>query len=208
VDIAVASVVTVLTAPVLLLAAIAVKLEDRGPVLFRQERVGRDGVPFVMLKLRSMVPDAEARQAQVGELNERSGPLFKASDDPRVTRVGRILRATSIDELPQLFNVLRGSMSLVGPRPALASEVEHFDEALQARTRVMPGVTGLWQVEARDSASFADYRRLDLFYLENWSVGFDLVIMLSTVLAVPKRALRSRSQRRRRAVAMATTSLP
>ena len=119
--------------------------------------------------------------------NQREGALFKLSDDPRVTRIGRILRATSLDELPQLINVLRGDMSLVGPRPALPSEVEQFNEELLARLQVMPGITGLWQVEARDSASFQAYQRLDLFYVENWSVSLDLAIMLRTVNAIVSR---------------------
>ena len=190
-DVSVSAVTLVIAAPVMAITAIAVRLQDGGPVLFRQERVGRDGVPFVMFKFRSMVTNAEAMQAEIDALNERSGPLFKATHDPRVTRVGRLLRATSLDELPQLFNVIRGSMSLVGPRPALASEVEQFDAELRNRTKVLPGVTGLWQIEARDNASFAAYRRLDLFYMENWSIGFDIIILLSTAVAVLMRGIRA-----------------
>jgi lipopolysaccharide/colanic/teichoic acid biosynthesis glycosyltransferase len=125
------------------------------------------------------------------ELNERNGPLFKLSYDPRVTRVGRLLRAASIDELPQLFNVLRGDMSLVGPRPALPDEAAQFDPELGERTSVPPGITGLWQVEARDNPSFEAYRRLDLFYIDNWSVAMDLSILTATVGVVIKRAVRT-----------------
>ena len=159
----------------------AIKVHDRGPVIFSQERVGRNGVPFRILKLRTMVTDAEQRLVDLRERNERSGPLFKLDHDPRVTPIGRLLRLTSLDELPQLWNVLRGEMSLVGPRPALPVEVASFDDELLERSRVLPGITGLWQVEARDNPSFDSYRRLDLFYVENWSITLDLVILLSTL---------------------------
>jgi lipopolysaccharide/colanic/teichoic acid biosynthesis glycosyltransferase len=158
-------------------------------VFFAQERVGRDGGTFTLYKLRTMVVDAESRRAELEADNERGGPLFKLSDDPRVTRFGRLLRATSIDEIPQLFNVLQGAMSLVGPRPALPSEVEEFDDDLRRRTRVKPGVTGLWQVEARDSENFDLYRRYDLLYVDNWSVTLDLAILARTVAAVGLRGL-------------------
>lgn len=180
----------VLTLPVLVVAAIAIKAHDRGPALFRHQRVGRNGVPFTLFKLRTMVPDAESRLASIQGANHRDGPLFKSRNDSRVTKVGRILRATSIDELPQLLNVLKGDMSLVGPRPALAHEVAQFDEELLTRLRVRPGITGLWQVEARHDPSFDAYRRLDLFYLENWSLDLDLVILLSTAKALLGQALR------------------
>jgi exopolysaccharide biosynthesis polyprenyl glycosylphosphotransferase len=170
--------------PLLALAALAVRLGDGGSVLFRQERVGRDGRLFTLYKLRTMVPDAEERLAEVLAANQRNGPLFKLDRDPRVTRVGRFLRATSIDELPQLLNVLRGEMSLVGPRPALLREVEQFDSELQSRSTVLPGITGLWQVEARDLPSFAAYRRLDGYYVENWSIGLDFAILLATIRVV------------------------
>lgn len=180
-DIVVAGLVAALAAPVMAAIALAIKIEDRGPVLFKQRRVGRDGAEFPIYKFRTMVVDAEARLADLAEANGRSGPLFKMDRDPRVTRVGRFLRATSLDELPQLFNVLRGSMSLVGPRPALPAEVEAFDDELKTRHRVTPGITGLWQVTARDNPSFDAYRRLDLFYVENWSLALDFVILLGTV---------------------------
>lgn len=190
-DIALSSLVLLVTAPVTLAAALAVKLGDGGPVLFRQTRIGRGGRPFTVFKFRTMVIDAEARLDALAEHNQRQGPLFKVDADPRVTRVGRVLRATSLDELPQLFNVLGGSMSLVGPRPALPEEVARFDADLLGRHRMAPGVTGLWQVEARDNVSFYAYRHLDLFYVENWSCALDVVVLASTVPVVITRALRS-----------------
>jgi exopolysaccharide biosynthesis polyprenyl glycosylphosphotransferase len=190
-DLVLSGIGLILAAPVLGACALAIKLTDQGPVFFRQQRVGQDGKPFTILKLRTMVVDAEARLADLMEKNQREGALFKLSDDPRVTKVGRILRATSLDELPQLINVARGDMSLVGPRPALPIEVAQFDEELLARQRVRPGITGLWQVEARDSSSFQAYQRLDLFYVENWSVSLDLAILLSTVQTVASRGIRA-----------------
>jgi lipopolysaccharide/colanic/teichoic acid biosynthesis glycosyltransferase len=176
------------------IAALAIKLSDRGPVVFRQQRVGRDGRPFRILKLRTMSPDAEERLDDLVGRNERTGgPLFKVTDDPRRTRVGRVLERLSIDELPQLWNVLRGEMSLVGPRPALPSEVEHFDADLLIRLSVPPGVTGLWQVEARDNPSFYAYRRLDMFYVENWSVLLDFSILLGTARVLLVRLVRPES---------------
>jgi len=180
-DIAISVVVAVLVAPLVAFSAAAIKLEDRGPVLFRQRRVGRDGELFTIVKLRTMTVGAEERLDELLPYNERNGPLFKMEHDPRVTRVGRILRSLSIDELPQLCNVLRGDMSLVGPRPALPSEALCFGERLQTRTKVLPGVTGLWQVEARTSGSMLAYERLDLFYVENWSVGLDVMVIIATL---------------------------
>ena len=190
IDLVFASVVLVLVAPFLVVAAALIKLGDRGPVLFRQERIGRNGRRFDVLKLRTMRVDAEAQLEELAARNERTGPLFKLENDPRVTPIGRILRATSFDEIPQLFNVLRGQMSLVGPRPALAAEFEQFDDELQLRQQLTPGVTGLWQLEARDNPSFRTYRRFDLYYLRNWSISLDLMILLLTVFAVTIRALR------------------
>lgn len=188
-DVALASIALIIALPLLGAAALAVWLEDRGPILFRQERVGLNGRRFDVVKLRSMVVDAEQQLDGIADLNERErGPLFKSQRDPRVTKVGRFLRASSIDELPQLLQVLQGTMSLVGPRPALPAEVEMFDAELAARTQVRPGITGLWQVEARDNPAFGPYRRLDLFYIENWSIGFDLSILVGTVAAVVARA--------------------
>ena len=190
-DLLVASVVLLLSAPLLLVCSLAVKMSDGGPVLFRQTRIGRDGRAFTLLKFRTMVIDAEARLAGLRGNNQRTGPLFKLDSDPRVTRVGKFLRATSLDELPQLFNVVAGSMSMVGPRPALPSEVAAFDADLLARHQVPPGITGLWQLEARENASFYAYRHLDLFYVENWSCALDLVILAGTVPALAARSIRS-----------------
>jgi len=183
-DLVLAGVGALLALPVLAIAAIAIKLDDGGPVFFRQERIGRDGKPFRLLKLRTMVVNAESELEALAAVNERTGPLFKAAADPRITRSGRFLRSSSLDELPQLFNVLKGEMSLVGPRPPLASEYEQFDEELQQRQELMPGITGLWQLEARDNPSFRTYRRLDLFYLRNWSLSLDLMILLLTAYTV------------------------
>jgi exopolysaccharide biosynthesis polyprenyl glycosylphosphotransferase len=185
VDFALASMILVISLPVLAVAALAIKLGDGGSVLFKQTRVGQDGRTFSLFKLRTMVPDAEERLVDLTFANEREGgPLFKLSQDPRRTKVGRILERTSLDELPQLVNVLRGEMSLVGPRPALPHEVAQFDDELLDRQRVLPGITGLWQVEGRENPAFDVYRRLDLFYVENWSVGFDLAILMATFQSV------------------------
>jgi exopolysaccharide biosynthesis polyprenyl glycosylphosphotransferase len=185
VDLVLGTIALVVVSPILLAAAIAIKVQDRGPVFFRQTRVGRGGAEFTLLKLRTMVPDAEQQLIALALANQREGgPLFKLDRDPRRTRVGSFLERASLDELPQLVNVLRGEMSLVGPRPALPSEVEKFDEELLGRQSVPPGITGLWQVEGRDNPAFDVYRRLDLFYVENWSVGLDFAIMLGTGQAV------------------------
>jgi len=192
-DIVGASLVLALVAPLMAAIAVLVKLTDSGPALFHQCRIGRDGASFTMHKFRTMAVDAEARRAQVEVDNLRSGPLFKLDHDPRVTPIGRLLRRTSLDELPQLWNVMRGQMSLVGPRPALAAEVAEFPSDLVAlRHQVRPGITGLWQVEARDNPSFEAYRRLDLFYVENWSLALDLILILRTIEQIVLRPLRRR----------------
>jgi exopolysaccharide biosynthesis polyprenyl glycosylphosphotransferase len=196
-DVVTAGLMLVLGGPVLALVAAAICVGDRGPVLFRQTRVGQDGELFTVYKFRTMVTDAEARLGELAGRNARNGPLFKMSHDPRVTRVGRFLRATSLDEVPQLLNVLEGTMSMVGPRPALPSEVAEFDEELAGRTRVKPGVTGLWQVEARDLASFDLYRRFDLLYVENWSVSLDAAIIARTATATLLRGVRALLPHRR-----------
>jgi exopolysaccharide biosynthesis polyprenyl glycosylphosphotransferase len=190
IDIAVSGAALVIVAPVMACTAIAVRCSSPGPIVFRQVRSGRHGQPFTMYKFRTMVDGAEELLEELTARNERRGPLFKLERDPRETRVGRILRKASLDELPQLFNVLRGDMSLVGPRPALPSEVADFDEELLARMTMPPGITGLWQIEARDNPSFDAYRRLDLFYVENWSLGLDVVILGRTAMDFAARALR------------------
>jgi exopolysaccharide biosynthesis polyprenyl glycosylphosphotransferase len=184
IDLTAASILLLLAFPALAIAALAIKISDHGPVIFRQERVGNKGQPFTVYKLRTMVNDAEAIRSDIEHLNERNGPLFKLDVDPRRTTVGRILELTSMDELPQLLNVIKGDMSLVGPRPALPTEVAQFDDELLARLDVRPGITGLWQIEARDNSSFDVYRRLDLFYVENWSLTLDLAIAFGTIRAV------------------------
>jgi exopolysaccharide biosynthesis polyprenyl glycosylphosphotransferase len=191
-DLVVGSTAVVLLSPVMLAAAIAIKLTDGGPIYYRHDRVGRGGPSFTCFKFRSMRETTPEDEARLAEMNLRGGPLFKAARDPRVTKVGVFLRASSIDELPQLFNVLNGTMSLVGPRPALPSETQQFDRELQERFQVPPGITGLWQVEARDNPEFSAYRRLDLFYIENWSIGLDITILLRTIPLVVARATRSR----------------
>jgi lipopolysaccharide/colanic/teichoic acid biosynthesis glycosyltransferase len=174
----------VLTAPIMLVAAVAVKRSSPGPVIFAQERVGRDGEIFRVFKLRTMVQDAEARRADLDEHNEADGPMFKMADDPRVTKVGRLLRRLSIDEIPQFVNVLRGEMSIVGPRPALPAEVELWTEDVHDRLRVLPGITGMWQVSGRSDTTFDEYKRLDLYYVDNWSLAHDARIVCKTVAAV------------------------
>lgn len=183
-DILGAAIGLVVTAPVIALTAIAIRLDSRGPVFFAQTRVGRDSELFSVRKLRSMVYDAEDRLEEVIDLNEADGPLFKIREDPRITRVGQFIRKASIDELPQLWNVLRGEMSLVGPRPALPHETEAWDPLLTERLRVKPGITGMWQVNGRSESSFEDYTRLDLYYVDNWSLLTDLAILLKTVPVV------------------------
>ncbi len=186
-DIVLTSIGLVLISPLMLCIAAVVKLEDGGPVIFRQSRVGRDGKPFTMLKFRSMVVDAEDRKLELMSHNEGKGGLFKLSRDPRVTPFGQFLRKFSLDELPQLFNVLAGSMSLVGPRPHLASELAQMPSAANRRSLVTPGVTGLWQVSGRSDLEGDDAIRLDLRYVENWSLALDLLILCKTLSAVLSR---------------------
>ena len=186
-DVTMASFAMIIVAPVLAIAAVAIRVTSGKGVLFRQERVGRNGVNFTVFKLRTMVADAEDRLAELSEFNEAAGPMFKMKNDPRVTTVGRFLRATSIDELPQLFNVINGDMSLVGPRPALPSEAAQWDETLRERLRVRPGITGMWQVSGRFTASIETYARLDLYYVDNWSLVTDVAIILKTIPAVLRR---------------------
>lgn len=170
--------------PVMAIVALAIKLDDGGPVIFVQERVGRNGETFRFLKFRSMVVDAEAKLAALAAQNQGSGVLFKMTDDPRITRVGKWIRRLSLDELPQLFNIMRGEMSLVGPRPALPREVAKYDADMRRRLEVRPGLTGLWQVSGRSNLSWEDTVRLDLYYTDNWSMVQDFSILARTVDAV------------------------
>ncbi|MFR9805626.1 sugar transferase [Pseudonocardia sp. RS010] len=175
--------ILVLVAPLMAVVSIAVAI-DGGPVFFRQTRVGRDGKPFAMVKFRSMVVDAEKKRADLEQHNDGAGPLFKMKNDPRVTRVGAVLRKYSIDELPQLFNVVAGSMSLVGPRPPLPEEVRRYSRDAERRLLVKPGLTGLWQVSGRSNLSWEESVRLDLRYVENWSLMLDAQILWKTIGAL------------------------
>jgi exopolysaccharide biosynthesis polyprenyl glycosylphosphotransferase len=172
--------------PMLLGIGLAVRLTSPGPVLYRQERVGINGQTFTMLKFRSMIVDAERRLAEIRAANISDGLLFKMRNDPRVTPVGRFLRRMSLDELPQLFNILGGSMSLVGPRPPLPDEVARYDSSVSRRLLVKPGLTGLWQISGRSDLPWEEAVRLDLRYVENWSLALDLSIVFKTVSAVLK----------------------
>ena len=183
-DVTVAGSAIIAALPLCALLAVAVKLDSAGPVFFRQVRVGRGGREFSMLKFRTMVRNAEALKAELEQHNEADGPLFKIRDDPRITRIGRLLRKSSIDELPQLWNVVRGNMSLVGPRPALPSEVELWSPDLFHRLRVRPGLTGLWQISGRSDTTFESYERFDLYYTDNWSFTHDVWILIRTIPAV------------------------
>ena len=173
-----------LLSPFLIAIAVWIKRDSEGGAFFKQVRVGRDGENFVCWKYRTMVQDAEAKRAELEHLSEGPGLLFKLKEDPRITPAGKVLRRYSLDELPQLWNVLKGEMSLVGPRPALPSEVEQYDDWLRNRLKVKPGMTGLWQVSGRTETSFADYVRYDLFYIQNWSLSLDLWILWRTLRAV------------------------
>jgi exopolysaccharide biosynthesis polyprenyl glycosylphosphotransferase len=181
-----AFVLLALMSPVLAVVALLVMYgpSGRGPAIFRQERVGKDGRPFVLYKFRTMVVNAEAKLAELRNLNDTDGELFKMRKDPRVTPVGRWLRRYSLDELPQLVNVLKGDMSLVGPRPPLALEVAGYPADMRRRLVVKPGLTGLWQVSGRSDLSWDESIRLDLTYVENWSLAMDLAILARTVSAV------------------------
>ena len=176
-----------LLSPLLLAVAVAVRLDSPGPVLFRQKRVGADEKVFVCYMFRSMYRDAEVRQTAMEDLNEAEGPVFKIKNDPRVTRVGHLLRRWSIDELPQLLNVLKGEMSLVGPRPLPVRDFLRMEEAHKRRLGAVPGMTGYWQISGRSDLSFEEMVRLDLYYIENWSLSFDLKIILKTLGAVLRR---------------------
>jgi exopolysaccharide biosynthesis polyprenyl glycosylphosphotransferase len=180
-DAAGAALLLVLLAPLLALLALLVKLSSTGPVFYRQMRCGLGGRRFVLVKFRSMVADAEQRQAELAALNEADGPVFKMRRDPRVTPVGRWMRRLSLDELPQLWNILKGDMSFVGPRPPLPQEVEKYERWQRRRLRMRPGLTCLWALEGRSALSFARWMELDMTYIDNWSLWLDLKILLKTI---------------------------
>jgi len=184
-DILGASIGIILLSILLFFVAILIKLEDpKGPVFFSQKRIGKDGKEFKMYKFRSMVTDAEAKLEELLKYNEVKGAMFKMKDDPRITKVGKFIRKTSIDELPQLFNVLKGDMSLVGPRPPLPREVSEYTIYHKQRLLVTPGCTGVWQASARNSVGFEEMVEMDLFYIRNRSFWFDIKIILKTVLVL------------------------
>jgi exopolysaccharide biosynthesis polyprenyl glycosylphosphotransferase len=186
-DVVGAVVFGVIASPLIVAVALAVRITSGKQVLFTQKRVGVDGKLYKMYKFRTMVRNAEDLRAHLHHDNEADGLLFKIQQDPRVTALGRKLRPLGLDELPQLLNVLKGEMSLVGPRPALPEEVELYDARLRERLRVKPGLTGLWQIKGRHELSFDDYARYDLFYVENWSLGLDLYVIASTLPALMRR---------------------
>ena len=174
----------IVLSPLFVIVGLIIKLTSPGPVFYRAKRVGRYGKPFTLYKFRTMVVDAEERKAELTQYNEADGPIFKMRNDPRLTRLGGFLRRTSLDELPQLWNVLRDEMSLVGPRPQLPAEVAQYEDWHYRRLEVKPGLTGLWQVLGRSDISFDEMVRLDIYYAENWSPGMDLRILLETIPAV------------------------
>ena len=180
VDILFAGLALTASFPVWLAIAIAIKLDSPGPAIYRSTRVGKKSAAFTCLKFRTMIERAGALQEELRERNERDGVLFKMENDPRITRVGRFLRKYSLDELPQFWNVLKGDMSLVGPRPSLPTEVVQYELEHLRRLTVLPGITGLWQVEARRDPSFEKYIKLDTEYVDRWSFWLDLKIMLKT----------------------------
>ncbi|HKK50379.1 MAG TPA: sugar transferase, partial [Myxococcota bacterium] len=184
VDIVGASAALLLTAPILGLAALAIRLEDGGPVFFRQTRCGLYGRRFTMIKLRTMCVDAEKRKAELEALNEMDGPVFKVKLDPRITRVGAFLRRYSLDELPQFWNVLTGEMSLVGPRPPVPEEVVHYEISDRRRLSMRPGITCVWQVSGRNQIGFEEWVKLDLQYIDTWSLALDVWILARTIPAV------------------------
>jgi exopolysaccharide biosynthesis polyprenyl glycosylphosphotransferase len=183
-DVGLAALLTLLTLPIMVAAAALIKLTSPGPVLFRQERCGLNGRPFIMYKFRSMVNNAEQARFELEALNEMDGPVFKSSRDPRITAVGKIIRRFSIDEFPQFINVLRGDMSLVGPRPPLPQEVSRYERWQRRRLSMKPGITCLWQISGRNEINFDDWMKLDLTYIDNWSLLLDLKILLKTVPVV------------------------
>jgi len=183
-DIAVAAVALIALAPLMGVIALCIRIDSRGPVIFRQPRCGKNGRLFVFLKFRGMVAGAEDLKGELEDQNEADGPIFKMRNDPRITRMGRILRRLSLDELPQLWNVLRGDMSLVGPRPPVPAEVARYAAWQRERLVVPGGISGLWQVSGRSELTFTEMVKLDLDYIEHWSLSLDLSILVRTAIAV------------------------
>ncbi len=182
IDISVAIIGLLIFSPIMLIVAIAIKLEDiRGPILFSQVRIGYLGNEFKIYKFRSMYVDAEERLQELQHLNEQTGPVFKIKNDPRITKVGKFIRKTSLDELPQLVNVLKGDMSIVGPRPSLPSEVAQYNDYQKQRLLVKPGITCVWQVSGRNKIGFEEWVELDLEYIKNQSISFDIKLILKTI---------------------------
>ena len=174
----------IVLSPLMLIVSILIKLESKGEVIFKQKRVGLNGKEFYMYKFRSMVINAEELKAELESQNEMSGPMFKMKDDPRITRIGKFIRKTSIDELPQLINVIKGDMSLVGTRPSLAKEVEKFEPWMKERLEVKPGLTCIWQISGRNNIDFEDWMKLDIKYVRERSLIFDIKLILKTVLVL------------------------
>ena len=174
----------ILLSPLILIVSMLIKLESKGEVIFKQKRVGLNGKEFYMYKFRSMVINAEELKEQLESQNEMSGPMFKIKDDPRITKVGKFIRKTSIDELPQLINVIKGDMSLVGPRPSLPKEVEKFEQWMMERLEVKPGLTCIWQISGRNNIDFEDWMKLDIKYVRERSFKLDMKLILKTVLVL------------------------
>ncbi|QAA34746.1 sugar transferase [Clostridium manihotivorum] len=171
----------IITSPILIVVSLFIKFESKGPILFKQKRVGQDGREFEMYKFRSMVTNAEELKEKLKEKNEMSGPMFKMKDDPRITRVGRFIRRTSIDELPQLLNIFKGEMSLVGPRPSLPKEVKYFEGWMLERLVVKPGLTCYWQVSGRNNIDFKDWMKLDIKYVRERNLWIDIKLIFKTI---------------------------
>ena len=184
IDIVASFIGLILLSPLILIVSILIKLESKGEVIFKQKRVGLNGKEFYMYKFRSMVINAEELKEQLESQNEMSGPMFKIKDDPRITKVGKFIRKTSIDELPQLINVIKGDMSLVGPRPSLPKEVEKFEQWMMERLEVKPGLTCIWQISGRNNIDFEDWMKLDIKYVRERSFKLDMKLILKTVLVL------------------------
>lgn len=179
-DIVLSFIGLVLLSPILLLVSLFIKIDSKGPIFFKQKRIGINGTEFEMFKFRSMVVNAEELKAKLEEKNEMSGPMFKIADDPRITKVGRFIRKTSIDELPQLWNVIKGDMSLVGPRPSLPKEVAQFEPWMEERFKVKPGLTCYWQVGGRNNIDFENWMKLDIKYVQERTLAIDIMLIFKT----------------------------